>query len=96
MCVEWDSKEDFIYRCQLADRGDQKEQEEEGYQLVCQESLQDTRCTKEFYYEEEGEETKDSQEDTTLETTTTLETDTEPTLETTITKTSPGITQWKL
>ena len=46
VCVEWDSSEDFVYRCQLAgqEEGEEGEEEEEGYPLVCQESLEDTRC----------------------------------------------------
>ena len=50
VCVEWDSSEDFVYRCQLAGQeegqeGEEEEEgEEEGYPLVCQESLEDTRC----------------------------------------------------
>ena len=42
VCVEWDSSEDFVYRCQLA--GQEEGEEEEGYPLVRQESLEDTRC----------------------------------------------------
>ena len=43
VCVEWDSSEDFVYRCQLAGQEEGEEGEEEGYPLVCQESLEDTR-----------------------------------------------------
>ena len=42
VCVEWDSTEDFVYRCHLADQ--QQQQEKKDYQLVCKESLQDIRC----------------------------------------------------
>ena len=44
VCVEWDSSEDFVYRCQLAGQEEGEEEEKEGYPLVCQESLEDTRC----------------------------------------------------
>ena len=41
VCVEWDSTDDFVYRCHLAE----EQKEAEGYQLECEESLKDTRCT---------------------------------------------------
>ena len=41
VCVEWDSTNDFVYRCHLAE----EQKEADGYQLECEESLQDTRCT---------------------------------------------------
>ena len=47
VCVEWDSQEDFVYRCHLQNKGDleEEEEEEEGvHLLVCEESLEDTRC----------------------------------------------------
>ena len=44
VCVEWDSAEDFVYRCNLAQQEEEEGEEGEGRQLVCQESLEDTRC----------------------------------------------------
>ena len=44
VCVEWDSTEDFVYNCRLGDQQQQQGDEEEGHPLVCQESLENTRC----------------------------------------------------
>ena len=44
VCVEWDSAEDFVYRCHLAEQEEEEGEEGEGRKLVCQESLEDTRC----------------------------------------------------